>query len=79
MIRDAAAFVKRRRGGRKNTCGGVREGFGRRREIPGDLMPYNWEEYRDKGYHVDGTAYRGFHEWDTWRFAARDFARKLFR
>jgi len=60
-------------------CGGVREGFGKPREIPGDLMPYNWEEYKANGYNVDGQSYRGFHEWDTWRFAARDFAMKLFK
>ena len=59
--------------------GGAREGFGRPRQIPGDAMPYNWEEYKQKGYHVDGQGYRGFHEWDTWRFSARDFAMRLFK
>ena len=59
--------------------GGVREGFGTPREFPGDEMPYRWEEYKAQGYHVDGQAYRGFHEWDTWRFSARDFAMRLFK
>ena len=60
-------------------CGGLREGFGTPRQFPGDEMPYNWQEYKAKGYNVDGQAYRGFHEWDTWRFAARDFAMRLFK
>ena len=59
--------------------GGFREGFGKPRNIPGDVMPYNWEEYKAAGYHVDGQGYRGFHEWDTWRFCARDFAKRLFK
>ena len=59
--------------------GGFREGFGTRREFPGDVMPYRWEEYKAAGYNVDGQGYRGFHEWDTWRFCARDFAKRLFR
>lgn len=59
--------------------GGLREGFGKLREIPGDEMPYRWQEYKENGYNVDGQGYRGFHEWDTWRFCARDFAMRIFK
>jgi len=59
--------------------GGFREGFGKPRVIPGDTMPYDWQEYKANGYHVDGQGYRGFHEWDTWRFCSRDFAKRIFK
>ena len=60
-------------------AGGIREGFGTPREIPGEELPYDWKKFMAAGYHVEGHPYRGFHEWDTWRFASCDFAQKIFK
>ncbi len=37
------------------------------------------QELADKGYHVSYNPYPGHHEWDVWRFSARDFMKVLFR
>lgn len=37
------------------------------------------KELADKGYNVSYQPYPGHHEWDVWRFSARDFMKQLFK
>jgi len=37
------------------------------------------KELADQGFNVTYHPYPGFHEWDVWRFSARDFMKTLFR
>ena len=37
------------------------------------------KELADERYHVEYHAYPGNHEWDVWRFSARDFMKLLFK
>jgi len=34
---------------------------------------------QDKGFAVQYHSYPGYHEWDVWRFCARDFIKQLFK
>ena len=36
-------------------------------------------ELKDAGYNVSYTSYPGYHEWDVWRYSARDFMKVLFK
>lgn len=36
-------------------------------------------ELASKGYNIEYSCYPGYHEWDVWRFSARDFMMRLFR
>ena len=37
------------------------------------------KEFIDNGYDISYNPYPGDHEWDVWRFSARDFMKQLFR
>ena len=37
------------------------------------------KELADQGYNVSYNPYPGYHEWDVWRFSARDFMKRLFK
>lgn len=36
-------------------------------------------ELREKGYNIEYACYPGYHEWDVWRYSARDFMMRLFK
>jgi len=36
-------------------------------------------EFREKGYNIEYACYPGYHEWDVWRYSARDFMKRLFK
>ncbi|MBQ1466624.1 MAG: hypothetical protein IIZ17_08115 [Eubacteriaceae bacterium] len=36
-------------------------------------------ELREKGYNVEYCSYPGYHEWDVWRYSARDLMKRLFK
>jgi len=35
--------------------------------------------FAEKGYNIQYHAYPGYHEWDVWRFSARDFMSEIFK
>lgn len=37
------------------------------------------KELRDMGFNVEYSCYPGHHEWDVWRYSARDYMIRLFR
>jgi len=37
------------------------------------------KEFIEKGYNVKYFSYPGYHEWDVWRFCARDFMKEIFK
>jgi len=37
------------------------------------------KELIDKGYNFEYACYPGYHEWDVWRYSARDFMKRLFK
>ena len=37
------------------------------------------EEYINKGFNIEFKGYKGQHEWNVWRYCAKDFVKKIFR
>lgn len=37
------------------------------------------KEFIEKGYNFEYACYPGYHEWDVWRFSARDYMMRLFK
>lgn len=37
------------------------------------------QEFIDKGYNLEYQEYPGYHEWDTWRIAAMEFMKRIFK
>ena len=37
------------------------------------------QELIDKGYNFEYACYPGYHEWDVWRYSARDYMMRLFK
>jgi len=37
------------------------------------------QELIDKGYNLEYSYYPGYHEWDVWRYSARDYMMRLFK
>ncbi len=35
--------------------------------------------YQEKGFNITFTGYKGQHEWNVWRYCAKDFVKRLFR
>jgi len=35
--------------------------------------------YQEKGFHIEFIEYIGQHEWNVWRYCAKDFVKKIFR
>ena len=36
-------------------------------------------EYIEKGFHIEFISYKGQHEWNVWRYCAKDFVKKIFK
>lgn len=36
-------------------------------------------EYINKGFHIEFVGYKGQHEWNVWRYCAKDFVKKIFK
>ena len=37
------------------------------------------KEYQDKGFNIEFLAYQGQHEWNVWRYCAKDFVKNIFK
>jgi len=37
------------------------------------------KQYIERGFNIEFNVYSGYHEWNVWRFSARDFMKRLFR
>ena len=35
--------------------------------------------YQEKGFNIAFNEYKGQHEWNVWRYCAKDFVKRLFR
>ena len=37
------------------------------------------KEYQDKGFNIEFLVYQGQHEWNVWRYCAKDFVKNIFK